>query len=213
AVQTAFGTVTVFALTIDNVVRYSTGTAASQTSPDGTHFAHWNVYMQPLDTQGASVCLNKIVAVNLPTSFGQGRLLVGLTCTGTLLVQGSVGSERRWMPASQHPGFVGLPSLVWRDISHDKNGGATILSESSREVYRAAVGSINSGSGSVSWSPVFKLPQVVRNGFRKIPTQVGGRFVITNAGQDAAGNEICVLGAGCNGDPDRFYRYDLTTNT
>src|SRR6185369_7893029 len=181
AVQTAFGTVTVFALTIDNVVRYSTGTAASQTSPDGTHFAHWNVYMQPLDTQGASVCLNKIVSVNLPTSFGQGRLLVGLTCTGTLLVQGSVGSERRWMPASQHPGFVGLPSLVWRDISHDKNGGATILSESSREVYRAAVGSINSGSGSVSWSPVFNRRRSAGIGFVRILTRAGGGSVSRKA--------------------------------
>lgn len=213
AVQTAFGTVTVFALTVDNVVRYSTGTAASQTSPDGTNFAHWNVYMQPLDTQGASVCLKKIVSVTQPTSFGQGRLLVGLTCGGGLVVQGAVGTEKRWMPASQHPGFVNLPSLVWRDISHDKNGGATILSESSRDVYRAGVGWITSGSGTVSWSPVTKLPQIFRNGTRIVPTQVGGRFVITNAGQTSAGNEVCTLGVGCNGDDDRFYRYDQTTNT
>jgi hypothetical protein len=194
AVQTAFGTVTVFALTTDNVVRYSTGSAAaSPPSADGTNFAHWNVYMQPLDTQGASVWLNKIVSVNLPTSFQQGRLLVGLTCAGALLVQDWVGSERRWMPAAQHPGFVNLPSLRWRDISRDRNGGATILSEIFRDVYRAGVGSINSSSGSVTWNPVLKLPRISRNGSRIFPTQVGGRFVITNVGQTSAGNEHCTL--------------------
>jgi len=208
AAHTAFGIGTVFALSQDNVVRYSTGKpAASQLQPDGTNFAHWNVFIQPLDKDGVSLCLSKIVSLGLPTQFGQGRLLTALSCSGALYVQDQVGAERRWMPASQHPGFVGLPSLVWSDISHDR-GGASLLSSSSRDVYRAAVGFITSGAGAVSWSPVTKLPQIFRNGTRLIPNKVGGRWVITTAGDGT-----CTVNVGCSGDDDRFYRFDATAGT
>jgi len=60
----------------------------------------------------------------------------------------------------------------------------------------------------VAWNPVSKLPQIFNNnGTRMVPTQVGGRYVITNAG-----NGTCTPGVGCSGDDDRFYRYDPAIN-
>jgi len=207
AVQTSSGLGTVFALTDDNVVRYSTGTpASSQAGADGTNFAHWNVYIQPLDKSGTSLCLSKIVSLSLPTNFGQGRLLTALSCGGGLYVQDAVNGVRRWMPATQHPAFIGLPSVAWMDISHHRDGGAALLSKNGRNVYRTALGS-TSANGSVTWRSAQVLPQITKGGVRLLPSAVGGRYVITEAGAPWS----CTVNVGCDGDDDRFYRYDPST--
>lgn len=171
--------------------------------------------MQPLDNLGNTLCLSKIIAVALPSPppavVRESRFtLMALSCSGSVHVVDTIRSgESRWFPVQHHPGFAGLPSATWVDISHIYSGagvGATLMTLDSRDVYVGGTGTAPSNAP-VRWNPVVKLPRIIlADGKRLWPRGVGGYSVLTNAG-----NDRCELNVGCSGDIDRFYHYDLAT--
>ena len=216
AVNVSSGNGFIYVLGEDNVVHQSFGNR-NVTAPNGTDFAHWSVYLQPIDTSGATLSLTKIVSLRLPSNYGQGIMLLALDTSGRIFVETVVGSTRRWMPAAQFPGFAagtpgttsgnGLPTGVsWSDISRGATGGAYLLTTAG-DIYRGATGGTLS-NGNASWSQVQKLPSIMFGSTRIFPAKVGGPYALAKVG-----NGTCTPSTGYDQDDIRFWAYSSTDNT
>lgn len=193
----------VYILGNDNVVRRTTGDVTISWF-GGTNFKNYFVHTAAATNTGGSICLQKIDVVTLPSIGGPNKVLVGLTCGGKLVYSGFQGSSRVWFPSTNALPWSNLSSsLSFTDMGHSSNDTHRLyLLDTTKRVWRVGAGTANPMSGIITWSAAQKLPLAVSPlGLTVNPIAVGGRFIITDAGN----GQCSQIGQPCWGDEDRFY--------
>ncbi|MFZ5893142.1 MAG: hypothetical protein ACOY0T_18935 [Myxococcota bacterium] len=185
----------------DSVLRSSSGAAWKRVADGGTNFGRVRVVAEPIATTGEPLVIDQVVATYLPNIFASSPTVVALASKKLYELSGT-----RWRPAAHSPALQAFAStLKFVSISRHTGpgGGATFLTDTG-DVWRAMTGVMDQ-SGKVTYALPLKANPLVVNGVLLRPRALGGRYIVTNAG-----NGTCAVG-GCSGDDDRIYSYDFST--
>jgi hypothetical protein len=178
---------------------YLSSGAIPPPSPNGVDWATITSKTPKL-ADNTTLCLFEIEVVRVPAPALSGST-IGLGCDLKLYYKkGDI-----WESLNLHPGYQSLPTNVtYKHVSRmGAEMGATFVT-SQNDIWMAGKGSYDARTNSTTWQQAVKLPAIRKDSRTTLkPHRVGGRYVITEAG-----NGTCTAGGACDGDDDRIYWYD-----
>jgi hypothetical protein len=189
---------TIWILGEDSKVRVSNGVVGKNIGVDD-NFSTVTTLADPISTTGATLCLREIEAVRIPGLHVLGLTVVARSCDGKLYryVSG------KWKPAADDAALSGLPNTTYSSVSSLSTTGATFLTQGG-DFWRAMTGTV-SRSGTITYDAPVKANRLQVDGVYLQVHPIGGKYVLTNAGDGT-----CEIGS-CSGDADRIYSYDFSS--
>lgn len=214
AIEQAAASERVYILGTDNILRVTSSvwpvTRASWDDPNYQGFATYSDLALPLDDLGAGVCLKKIDVVYIGNfQSAPTPELLGLGCTGKVYYLGLKNGARVWYRHStKAPWSTISSSFAYEDFGHADGPSDPYLlylkATNVNQILRVGGFTFNS-SGVRTWLPAQWLPVITNSAGTVLkPVAVGGPWVITDAG----GGVCPAVGQPCNGDDDRFWRFN-----